>query len=195
MASTFRPPGHCIFILANICKYLAEINKIRSGGKPWLLLSWETWHTDHWSWQSEISRNLYHWEWNSGACPMGPPCFIRLAVGVSEACRNKVRRRGDSGSEWARTSCRLGLQIQVCSGWGLWGCDGESVPCPSPRFCSFWQSLAWRFTRIFTGPPSCVRVCVQISPSSRDTGHWMRATLPQHDLILANYTCDDPISN
>lgn len=32
IASPFSLPGHCIFVSANICKYLTEINKIHSDG-------------------------------------------------------------------------------------------------------------------------------------------------------------------
>ena len=38
-------------------------------------------------------------------------------------------------------------------------------------------------------------VCVQISPVDKDASHiGLGATLLQHDLILTNYSCNDPIS-
>lgn len=33
IASPFSLPGHCIFVSANICKYLTEINKIHGDGQ------------------------------------------------------------------------------------------------------------------------------------------------------------------
>lgn len=41
-----------------------------------------------------------------------------------------------------------------------------------------------------------IRVCVQISPFCKDSSRTgLETLLLQHDLILINYICNDPISN
>lgn len=60
------------------------------------------------------------------------------------------------------------------------GCEGESVPGLSPSFWGFaghlWCALACRSITpicafIITWHSPCVRVCVQISPFSKETSH------------------------
>lgn len=72
------------------------------------------------------------------------------------------------------------------------GCERRSVPCLSLTFWWYsrapfsslvYRSITWSLpSSSYSLLPVCM--CIQISPSDKDTSHI--------DLILINYTCNDP---
>ena len=167
IAPTFGLPGPCIFVSANICKYLAEINKIHGDGNSQnhlFLMKMSVQISDFGSQELTL-----HW-WVKFRCGShGAAVFCTLvSESLSEFPGSPVIRAlrlvtWPSSGGWSQTHVSAGLVLR-----GLTGslCLAPCWPCwlLASSVSLGWWCFAPVPAFVFTWCSPRVRVCVQASP-------------------------------